>query len=186
MVYAQAQLDRIASVALRGQGDRQRALAESREAISEFQDAARWDPKWPDPYLGLARIYAYDLFDLEALQVALGDLGRLGYPLSRRETAMLADGFRMQGLGLEARAQKAKGTENEAPLLKQARAYLQQAVRYYDQIPGYADSGENRAQVASHVQSIDARLAPQPAHQAGFLERLGRALAREFGKPGGG
>ncbi len=187
MVYAQAQLDRIASVAIRGQGDRKRALAESKEAVSEFQEAARWDPRWPDPYLGLARIYAYDLFDLDALQVALGDLGRLGYPLGRRETAMLADGFRMQGLGLEARAQKAKGTDGEAPLLKQARAYLQQAVRYYDQIPNYADSAENRAEVQANLQAIEARLAPAspPARQPNFLERLGRALAREFGKPGG-
>ncbi len=188
MLYAQAQLDRIASVAQRGQGDRQRALATSREAIAGFQDAARLDPKWPDPYLGLARIYAYDQFDLEALQIALGDLGRLGYPLGHRETAMLADGFRMQGLNLEARAQKVKGTDEETSLLKQARAYLQQAVRYYDQIPGYGDSAANRAQVQAQLKLLDARLAPPAAspHPRGFLERLGRALAREFGKPGEG
>jgi tetratricopeptide (TPR) repeat protein len=189
MVYAQGHLDRIASVALRGQGDRKRALAQSKEAVAEFQEAARLDPRWPDPYLGLARIYAYDLFDLDALQTALGDLGRLGYPLGRREKAMLADGFRMQGLGLEARAQRARGTatDSEASLLKQARAYLQQAVRYYDEIPGYADSADNRAEVQAHLQAIEARIAPPPAppHQPNFLERLGRALAREFGKPDG-
>lgn len=191
MLYAEGHLDRIASVAKRNQGDRKGALAQSREAVGEFQEAAKLDPRWPDPYLGLARIYAYDLFDLDALQQAVGDLGRLGYPLGRRETAMLADGFRMQGLGLEARAQKAgpTGTDSASSLLKQARAYLQQALRYYDEIPGYADSEENRAQVEEHLQAIEARLAPTappaPAHRAGFLERLGRALAREFGRPGG-
>ncbi len=196
LLYAQGHLDRIASVAKRNQGDRQGALAQSREAVSEFQEAAKLDPRWPDPYLGLARIYAYDLFDLDALQQAVGDLGRLGYPIGRRETAMLADGFRMQGLGLEARAQKAgmagtTGTDSASSLAKQARAYLQQALRYYDEIPGYADSAENRAEVEAHLQAIEARLAP-PApppgaarRPAGFLERLGRALAREFGHPGG-
>jgi len=186
LLYARAHLDRIASVALRGQGDRKKAVAASREAAAEFQEATRWDPKWPDPYLGLARIYAYDLFDIDALQVALGDLGRLGYPLGHRETAMLADGFRMQGLGLEARAQKARGTTNEPALLQQARAYLQQAVRYYDEIPGYADSAANRAETAAHLAAVEARLAPPPSslRPPSFLERLGRALAREFGKPG--
>jgi serine/threonine-protein kinase len=185
MLYARAHLDRIESITLRNQGDRKKALAATKEAAAEFREAARWDPKWPDPYLGLARIAAYDLFDLEALQVALGDLGRLGYPIGHRETAMLADGFRMQGLGLEARAQKARGTPGEEALLTQARADLQQAVRYYDQIPGYADSAANRAEVEQHLQAIEARLAPPAQPPPNLFERLGRALLRELGKPEG-
>jgi hypothetical protein len=185
MLYARAHLDRIESITLRNQGDRKKALAATKEAAAEFREAARWDPKWPDPYLGLARIAAYDLFDLEALQVALGDLGRLGYPIGHRETAMLADGFRMQGLGLEARAQKARGTPGEAALLTQARADLQQAVRYYDEIPGYADSAANRAEVEQHLQAIEARLAPPAQPPPNLFERLGRALLRELGKPEG-
>jgi protein kinase-like protein len=192
LVYARAHLDRIESITLRKQGDRTKALAASRTAAAEFEEAARWDPNWADPYLGLARIYAYDLFDLDALQRNLAEAGRRSYRLGRRETAMLADGFRMQGLTLEARAQKAAESDQE-DLLKQARAYLQQAVRYYDDISGYGDADANREEIEEHLTEIESRLAPAPGPQParsprpgsgnGFWERLGRALVRELAKP---
>ena len=183
MLYARGHLDRIASLALRNQGDRKGSLAASKEAASEFQEAGRWDPTWPDPFLGLARIYAYDQFDLDALQKTMGELGRRGYHLGRRETAMLADGFRMQGLELETRAQRARGTEAEVELLKQSQTDLEQAVRFYGDIAGYAYAASNRGEAQAHLTAIDQRLAQ--THPAGFWERLGRALTREFVKPGG-
>jgi serine/threonine protein kinase len=183
MFYARGHLDRIAALALRNQGDRKKALATGQDALAEFQEAARADPDWPDPYLGLARIYAYDQFDLDALQKALGQAARRGYRLGRRETAMLADGFRMQGLDLEARAQRARGTRAEPDLLKQARANLEQSVRFYADIPGYAFSASNREVAESHLETVESRLGM--VHERGFWERLGRALTREFRKPGG-
>jgi hypothetical protein len=186
LVYSQAHLDRIQSIALRTQGDRQKAADMSREAAGEFQEASRWDPEWPDPYLGLARIYAYDLFDLTALQKTLGELGRRGYKIGRRETAMLADGFRMQGLGVAARAQRARGTAGEADLLKEAQGDLEQAVRFYGDIAGFADSSNNRDEAQEQLETVEARLALlQQAHPPGFWERIGRALVRELRKPGG-
>jgi hypothetical protein len=182
MLYARGHLDRIASIALRNQGDRKGSLAASKDAAAEFQEAARWDPAWPDPYLGLARIYAYDQFDLDALQKTMGELGRRGYHLGRRETAMLADGFRMQGLELETRAQRARGTEAEVELLKQSQTDLEQAVRFYGDISGFAYAASNRGEAQTHLTAVDQRLAQ--THPAGFWERLGRALTREFVKPG--
>ncbi|HEV7517151.1 MAG TPA: protein kinase, partial [Thermoanaerobaculia bacterium] len=194
LLYSQAHLDRIESITLKNQGDKKKAAATSQAAAKEFAEAARSDPSWPDPYLGLARIYAYDLFDLDALQRNLNEASRRGYHLGRRETAMLADGFRMQGLGLEARADRAEEGEKD-DLLKQARAYLQQSVRYYDQIEDYADSASNREEAESHLEAIQSQIAPpEPAsassrsrsgetiHAAGFWQRLGRALEREFVK----
>jgi hypothetical protein len=183
MLYARAHLDRIASVSQRNQGDRKAALATSREAAAEFQEASRADPDWADPYLGLARIYAYDLFDLDALQKALGQAARHGYRLGRRETAMLADGFRMKGLELEARAQRAQGTSAEIDLLAQARAHLEQAVRFYGDIAGYASSASNRDEAESHLAAVEQRLSL--AHRPGFWERIGRAIRHELRKPGG-
>jgi hypothetical protein len=183
MLYARAHLDRIASVSQRNQGDRKAALATSREAAAEFQEASRADPDWADPYLGLARIYTYDLFDLDALQKALGQAARHGYRLGRRETAMLADGFRMKGLELEARAQRAQGTSAEIDLLAQARAHLEQAVRFYGDIAGYASSASNRDEAESHLAAVEQRLSL--AHRPGFWERIGRAIRHELRKPGG-
>jgi hypothetical protein len=183
MLYAHAHLDRIQSLVLRAQ-DRKRSLDMSRQAAAEFQQASQWDPTWADPFLGLARIYAYDLFDLDALQKTLGELARRGYRLGRRETAMLADGFRMRGLGTEARADRAGGGDAEAELLKQAREDLSQAVHYYGDIGGYAYAAANRADCQSHINAIDARLAAH--HEAGFWERVSRALVHEFAKPNPG
>jgi hypothetical protein len=186
MLYVRAHLDRLESLAARGKGDRQHALALSKDAVAEFQEAARLDPSWPDPYLGLARIYAYDLFDLNALQKTLDELTRRGYQVGRREKAMLADAFRMQGLALEARAQRAHGSSSESDLLEQARDDLDQAVRTYDEIPGYGAAGSNREEAQSHLEAIEARLRQHPLrHPAGFWERLRRALTREFSRPGG-
>jgi Protein kinase domain len=184
MLYAHGHLDRMASLAARGQGDRQRALALSKEATAEFQEASRLDPAWPDPYLGLARIYAYDLFDLDALQKTLDELTRRGYPLGRRENAMLGDAFRMRGLALEARAHQVRGGAGEIDLLKQARDDLEQAVHSYAGIPGFAAAAGNRQEAEAHLEAIEARLSAH--HPLGFWERLSRALTREFRKPGGG
>jgi tetratricopeptide (TPR) repeat protein len=188
MLYARAHLDRIASIALRNQGDRQKGLAMSRQAIEEFQESARIDPSWPDPYLGLARIYAYDMFDLVALQKTLGELGRRGYRIGKRETAMLADAFRMQGLALEARAaQRPRGSDAEIELLRQAREDLEQAIRFYGDISDFAYASGNRQEAEAHLHAVEARLST--FHQLSFWERLGRALSREFrGRrpPGGG
>jgi tetratricopeptide (TPR) repeat protein len=184
LLYTHAHLDRIESIALRNQGDRQKALAVVKQAADEFQEASRLDPSWPDPYLGLARIYAYDLFDLAALQKTLGELGKRGYRLGRRETAMLADAFRMQGLALEARAQRARGTGGEIDLLKQARDNLEQAIRFYGDISGFAGAATNREDAEAHLHAVESRLAHR--HPPNFWERLSRALSREFRKPGGG
>ena len=183
MLYAHAHLDRLASLAARGQGNRQQSLTLSKEAVAEFQEASRLDPAWPDPYLGLARIYAYDLFDLEALQKTLDELTRRGYPLGRRENAMLGDAFRMRGLALETRAHQVRGGAGEIDLLKQARDNLEQAVHYYTAIPGFAAAAGNRQEAETHLEAIDARLSAH--HPLGFWERLGRALTRELRKPGG-
>lgn len=184
MLYAHGHLDRLASLAARGRGDRQQAMTLSKEAVAEFQEATRLDPAWPDPYLGLARIYAYDLFDLDALQKTLDELTRRGYPLGRRENAMLGDAFRMRGLALEARAHQVRGGAGELDLLKQARDDLEQAVHYYAGIPGFAAAAGNRQEAEAHLEAIEARLSAH--HPLGFWERLGRALTREFRKPGDG
>ena len=38
-------------------------------------------PDWPDPYLGLARVYSYEQPDLKQLEAALNELEKRGYPI---------------------------------------------------------------------------------------------------------
>ena len=51
MLYAQGHLDRIASQSLRAKGSKDEARQKVRDAVDEFEDAAKLAPDWPDPYL---------------------------------------------------------------------------------------------------------------------------------------
>ncbi|HEX7183179.1 MAG TPA: protein kinase [Thermoanaerobaculia bacterium] len=177
MLYAKAHLDRIEAQSLRAKGQRDEARNKIDDAVAGFRDAARRDPAWPDPYLGLARVYAYESFDLDALQKALGELGRRGYPLGRREKAMLADGFRMKGLEFHSRAQKTREVDDEVMLLERARDHYIQAINFYDEIPSYADARKNRAETERQLATVERRL--DAIHQPGVFEELLGVLGRE-------
>jgi serine/threonine protein kinase/tetratricopeptide (TPR) repeat protein len=170
MIYAQAHLDRIASQTLRAKGQKAEADKKIDDAVAGFRDAARRAPDWPDPYLGLARVYSYETFDLDALQKALGELGKRGYPLGRREKAMLADGFRRKGIELQSRAESTDRADDRLELLDRARDHFNQALSFYSEIPGYASSRTNSADVAEHLHEVERQL--DELHEPGVLERL--------------
>jgi predicted Ser/Thr protein kinase len=156
--YARAHLDRIEAQGLREQGRTREALEKSRDAIRGFREAARRDRDWPDPYLGLARIYAYVDFDFEELQEALKELVDRGYRLGRREQAMLADGHRMRAEELIAGAAAARGEPEEVEQLEQAREHLVQAIDLYDRMRGYADVRRNLTAAERRLAVVDQRL----------------------------
>ncbi|MBX5497246.1 MAG: serine/threonine protein kinase, partial [Bryobacteraceae bacterium] len=70
-----------------------RRLRYQNDAARQFQEAASLLPKWPDPYLGLARLYIYELRDPEKAREALNRARTLGHPIGNREKAQLADGY---------------------------------------------------------------------------------------------
>jgi len=158
MLYARGHLARIDSQTQRGRGDRDAARAKMRDAVGDFRDAARLAPNWPDPYLGLARVYAYEQFDLKELEAALTELERRGYPLGRREKAMLADGYRMQAQQLLANAVNARGTDHEVEMLEAARDHFTQAIGLYREAGNFANAKGNMAASAHQLQGILARL----------------------------
>jgi len=170
MIYIQAHLDRIASQTLRAKGQRAEADKKVEDAVAGFRDAARRAPDWADPYLGLARVYSYETFDLDALQKALGELGKRGYPLGRREKAMLADGFRRKGIELQTRAEKTGRADDRLELLDRARDHFHQALSFYAEIPGYAGERANSADVEERVHDVESEL--DHLHEPGVLERL--------------
>jgi tetratricopeptide (TPR) repeat protein len=158
MVYSRAHLDRIASQGLRAKGQRDEARQKVSEAVDEFEDAAKLAPDWPDPYLGLARVYAYEQFDLKQLESALSELERRGYPMGRREKAMLADGYRMQAEQILARAQGARGTDQETELLESARDHYTQAIDLYREVGNFASARANLTNSATQLRGILSRL----------------------------
>lgn len=158
MVYAQAHLDRIESQTLRSRGQRDPARQKVRDAVEGFRDAVKLAPDWPDPYLGLARVYAYEQFDLKQLEEALSELERHGYPMGRRERAMLADGYRMRAQELLGQATRARETDQEVELLESARDHFTQAIDLYRETGNFANARGNMADAAKQLQGILWRL----------------------------
>lgn len=167
MHYTKAHLDRIASQGMEPRDERNQKID---AALNGFREAARRDPDWPDPYLGLARIYAYERPDLDELQKALVALEKRGYRLGKRERTMEADGYRMRAEDLWARAQRARGTEGETELLERTRDNLLQAINFYDDATGYADVKTNRARAHDRLDQVQTRL--RVLETPGFLDEL--------------
>src|SRR5687768_11580527 len=66
------------------------------EAVRGFRESARLDPQAPDPYLGLARIYAYSLREVEPLIDAIKQAEERGFPPGAREQAQMGDAYRFR------------------------------------------------------------------------------------------
>jgi tRNA A-37 threonylcarbamoyl transferase component Bud32 len=64
--------------------------AEAEAAIHTFEAAAALDPASVDPYLGMARIHASNVRDIEALAADIRNAASRGYQLGRRERGQLA------------------------------------------------------------------------------------------------
>jgi serine/threonine protein kinase len=158
LLLAQGHLDRIEAQNLRAKGEKNEARQKVRDAIDEFQDAAKLAPDWPDPYLGLAHVYAYEQFDLKQLEAALGELERRGYPSGRREKAVLADGNRIQAEQILLQAQAAKGGEQETDLLEKSRDTFTAAIGLYREADGFGNAKANMAAAAEELRGVLARL----------------------------
>jgi serine/threonine protein kinase len=172
MLYTKAHMDRIASQPLSEQGKKTEAEEKIDAALAGFQDAAQRDDRWPDPYLGLARVYAYERPNLESFQKALAELERRGYRLGRRERAMEGDGYRREAEKLWARSVQARGTDAETELLEQARDNLLQALNFYDDAAGYGDVAANRIRAESRLALIQRRLQGFRADEPGVLDQI--------------
>ena len=83
--------------------------ADFQAAIRTFRAAADLDPKSVDPYLGLARIHAYNIKDVDALMADIRSAEARGYKSGKRERTQLDDALRM-------RATSIRKTSGTAPI----------------------------------------------------------------------
>jgi hypothetical protein len=129
--YIDAHLVRIAA--------RDRAGIE--EAVRGFRESARLDPHAPDPYLGLARIYAYSLREVEPLIDAIWEAEQRGYQSGPREQAQIGDGFRFRADRTRAAAAGLSGDARTEQLVKAAEDYGQ-CIAYFEGL-SFFDSENN-------------------------------------------
>jgi serine/threonine protein kinase len=159
LAYCRGHLALVDAGKLDDLGESEAARSKDAEAISEFEQAARLDNEWPDPFIGLGRIFVYRQFDLKKLEEALKEAQTRGFSEPRRLKAWLAEGYQKEGRRVYKQSLDVRGSLRESDLLFDAIRNLDRAISLYDEIPGYARSERNRNEAAQQRRTVENRLA---------------------------
>ena len=130
----------------------------SLDAIAAFQRAASLQPKWPDPYLGMARTYIYSLSDMDRGTQALERAQQLGHSFGRRELAMMAEAYRVRGLQSLDNANLMRGSDQEKEFLTKARDSFNEALKTYMQVTPWGNSTTQILSIQASLTEIDRRM----------------------------
>jgi hypothetical protein len=126
-------------------------------AVRAFRESARLDTSSPDPYLGLARIYAYSLREVEPLIDAIEEAERRGYTSGPREQAQIGDAYRFRA---ERSRLAAAGLDGEARIeqLTSAVADYGECIAYFEGLD-FFDAENNlrscRRRLAAIVEELE-------------------------------
>ncbi len=113
-------------------------------AKASFEEAAADLGRSPDPHLGLARIYVYNLHNVGRAVAEMSVAERLGFKAGPREFEQQADGYLFRSEQALRQAQKAKPSSEEAKkYAARAQGDLQRAVNLYEPIEGFSNVGAN-------------------------------------------
>jgi eukaryotic-like serine/threonine-protein kinase len=137
--YCDGHLHRINGEARKARKLAAEAQREFTDAVADFREAAELRPNWPDPFLGLMRTFIYGLEDVDRGADALKQAQRLGYTAGDRETAQLADGYRLRGDTLARTARTLTGMAQEHEYLTRAAEAYRQAIDLYSKVLSFAD-----------------------------------------------
>jgi serine/threonine protein kinase len=150
------------SLRARNSTNRQRLL---NNAIAKFEDAEKLMPDSMDPYLGLARIYFYDLHEYEKGVEMIENASKRGHSVGRREKEQMADSLRERGMRLYGQSQQLRDMPDQRKqYLQKAHEDLQSAAQQYSTLGEltprtyaiYMDVLRRVAQVEQELGSMDA------------------------------
>ena len=164
--YCEGHLHRINGEAEKARRRTAAARQEFTEAVSAFREAAELRRDWPDPFLGLARVFIYGLDDIDRAADALKQAQRLGYSTGDRENAQLADGYRARGDSLWQTARQLAEMPQEAEYLQRAIDAYKQAQELYERTPAFPGVPANLRRVHRALEQIDARIAERDLEKA--------------------
>lgn len=143
-------------------GDRARGASRMKywtAAAAKFYEAADLVKKSPDPYLGLARLYVYELNDVDKAEDALKKAAQYGHEMGKRETALLADGYRRRADRFWKQSQSLMEIpDEEREYLKKARQDYVHAEDLYQQVGLFGDALRNQMLAVQGQQRVDERL----------------------------
>jgi serine/threonine protein kinase len=135
------------------------ARQEFTEAVSAFREAAELRRDWPDPFLGLARVFIYGLEDIDRAADAITQAQKLGYTTGDRETAQLADGYRARGESLWQTARQLADMPQEPEYLQRATDSYKQALELYERVPGFSGVAISLRRTRRALEQIEERVA---------------------------
>ena len=139
-------------------GGAHRDAAQFRLATDDFTEAERLLPKSPDPELGLASLYIYNLGDTDRGYEALQKAEHLGFQLGSREKSMLADGYRRRGDRLFWDSRNVRGLPQEKDQIERAADDYRHALELYQSIAPYGNASANIMKVQTSLDSANVRL----------------------------
>ena len=129
--YADGHLHRINGEAQKSRGDADAGQGELSEAVVSFREAQEIRSNWPDPFLGLFRTFVAGLEDVERGSDALTQAQNLGYKVTERDEALLADGYRAHGNAMARTARQVEGLPQERDYLSRAAEAYRFALEHY-------------------------------------------------------
>jgi serine/threonine protein kinase len=157
---AEGHLARIQTASSAARKDSQIRQRYANTAMQKFYEAAELRSKWPDPYLGLARLYTYETTDMDRATEALERAQRLGHQQGKREKAQLADGYRrMVERHVDESRKLREMPEQEKQLLGKARDHCQTAAQLYQDLGVYQNSVDNYKLLIKRCDEIEKRMA---------------------------
>ncbi len=136
-------------------------------AVTKFDQAADLLRDSPDPYLGLARLYVYDLLDVDRAEEALRKAAEYGHPMGRRERAQLGDGYKRRAdkTWHDSRA-FTQVPNQEKDYLARARQDYIHAQELYQQVGIFGDAAHNEEQASQGQLRVEQRLSQMAAAAA--------------------
>jgi serine/threonine-protein kinase len=161
MRYCEGHLRRINGEARNTRQQREAALQDLGAAVTEFRAAAELRPRWPDPFLGLARTFVVGLGDIDRGLDALRRAEQLGYPRGARETAQLAQAYDDRGQSLEASARGVRERPQAIDYLTRAAQAYRQSLALSETVIDYGNAAERALAVSRRLDRVERRLAEQ-------------------------
>ncbi len=151
----QAHIDRIEASSLKATARQKRLNA----AVTKFEEAESLLGHSPDPELGLATLYVYDLNDVDKAEEALRKAAHNGHRMGSRETAQLGDGYRRRA---DRTWKQSRGTtampDEERSYLNRAKEDYVRAEKLYARAGLFGDSARNKVQAIRGEQRVEQRL----------------------------
>jgi len=157
--YCEGHLHRIDGEAEKARRRTAAANQEFTDAVTAFREAAELRRDWPDPFLGLARVFIYGLDDIDRGADAIKQAEKLGYTTGDRETVQLADGYRVRGDSLWLTARQYVGMSQEMEYLQRAADAYKQALELYERIPAFAGVAPNLRRTRRALEQTAERVA---------------------------